>query len=37
MVGSGVALSSGGDRYDDKVRVIFEGGRVTAIETRGHH
>jgi hypothetical protein len=36
MVGSGVALSSGGDRYDDKVRVIFEGGRVTAIETRGH-
>jgi hypothetical protein len=36
MVGSGVALSSGGDRYDDKVRVIFEDGRVTAIETRGH-
>ena len=36
MVGSGVALSSGGDRYDDKVRVVFEGGRVTAIETRGH-
>jgi len=35
-VGSGVAVSTGGDRYDDKVRVIFEGGRVTAVETRGH-
>jgi len=35
MVGSGVAVGTGGDRSDDKVRVIFEGGRVTAVETRG--
>ena len=36
MVGSGVGISTANDRYDDKVRVIFEGGRVTAVETRGH-
>ena len=36
MVGSGVAVGTGNDRLDDKLRVIFEGGRVTAVETRGH-
>jgi len=35
MVGSGVAVSTGGDRYDDRLRVIFDGGRVVAIETSG--
>jgi hypothetical protein len=34
MVGSGVAVSTGNDRFDDKLRVVFEGGRVTAVETR---
>ena len=36
MVGSGVAVSSGNDRFDDKLRVVFEGDRVVAVETRGH-
>ncbi|MBK9989485.1 MAG: hypothetical protein IPP19_01810 [Verrucomicrobia bacterium] len=35
MVGTGVGVSTGNDRYEDKMRVVFEGGRVTAIETRG--
>ena len=35
MVGSGVAIGTGGDRYDDKLRVVFEGGRVVAIEKSG--
>ena len=35
MIGSGVAIGSGGDRNDDKVRVIFEDGRVAAIEMCG--
>jgi hypothetical protein len=34
-VGSGIAIGTGGDRYDDKVRVIFEDGHVVAVETRG--
>jgi hypothetical protein len=34
MVGSGVAIGTG-DRSDDKLRVLFSGGRVTAMETRG--
>jgi hypothetical protein len=34
MVGSGVAIGTG-DRSGDKLRVIFSGGRVTALETRG--
>jgi hypothetical protein len=37
MVGSGVAISSGNDRFNDKMRVVFEGGRVAAVETRGQH
>jgi len=32
MVGSGVAVGTG-DRSDDKLRVIFSGGRVAALET----
>ena len=36
MVGSGVGVSSGNDRFDDKLRVVFEGDRVVAVETRGH-
>ncbi|MFT3782373.1 MAG: hypothetical protein QM790_10190 [Nibricoccus sp.] len=32
-VGSGVAVGTG-DRRDDKLRVIFVSGRVTALETR---
>jgi hypothetical protein len=35
MVGSGVAVGTGGDRNDDKMRVILEGGKVVAIETSG--
>ena len=31
-VGSGVGIMTGGDRSDDKLRVIFEGGKVTAVE-----
>ncbi len=31
MVGSGVAIGSG-DRSEDKLRVVFSGGRVTALE-----
>jgi|GEM_PF-295393 len=34
-VGGGVGVSTGGDRSDDRVRIIFENGRVTAIERRG--
>lgn len=34
MVGSGVAIGTG-DRSGDKLRVIFTGGRVKALETRG--
>lgn len=34
MVGSGVAIGTG-DRSGDKLRVIFNGGRVKALETRG--
>lgn len=33
-VGAGVGLTSG-DRADDRVRVIFEQGRVSAIERKG--
>jgi hypothetical protein len=35
MVGGGVAIGSGGDRRDDKLRVVFEGGQVVAIEESG--
>ncbi len=34
-VGSGIAIGSRSDRNDDKVRVIFEGGRVVAVEAKG--
>lgn len=34
LVGSGVGISTRGDRNDDKYRVVFSGGRVTALETR---
>jgi len=37
MVGSGVAIGTGGDRDDDRLRVILEGGRVVAIEMSGRH
>lgn len=37
MVGSGMAVSTGGDRYDDRLRVVISGDRVVAIETSGHH
>jgi len=33
-VGSGIAIGNG-DRRDDKLRVILEGGRVVAVETLG--
>lgn len=35
MVGAGTSVHTGSDRYEDKMRVVIEGGRVTAIETRG--
>ncbi len=31
-VGGGVGVTTGGDRYDDKLRVIFSQGRVVALE-----
>lgn len=31
--GGGVGVTTGGDRHDDDLRVIFVGGRVSAIET----
>lgn len=33
-IGTGVGVSTG-DRRDDKVRVIFEGGKVSAVEQAG--
>ncbi|OAM87936.1 hypothetical protein OH491_09125 [Termitidicoccus mucosus] len=33
-VGTGVGVTTGGDQSDDKVRVVFEGGKVSAIESR---
>ena len=30
--GAGVGVTTGGDRYDDKLRVIFAEGKVTALE-----
>jgi hypothetical protein len=32
--GAGVGVTTGGDRYDDKLRVIFTDGKVTALEGR---
>jgi hypothetical protein len=32
--GAGVGVTTGGDRYDDKLRVIFADGKVTALESR---
>jgi hypothetical protein len=32
--GAGVGVTTGGDRYDDKLRVIFANGKVTALESR---
>ena len=32
-VGGGVGVSTGGNREDDKLRVVIAGGKVTAIET----
>lgn len=34
-VGAGVGVSTGGDQADDRVRIVFEHGRVTAIEKKG--
>ena len=31
-VGGGVGVTTGGDRYDDKLRVIFADGKVVALE-----
>ncbi len=31
--GGGVAMSTGGNRDDDALRVVFEGGRVSALES----
>jgi hypothetical protein len=33
-IGTGVGVTTGGDQGDDKVRVVFEGGKVSAIESR---
>ncbi|MGC4074318.1 MAG: hypothetical protein QM760_17760 [Nibricoccus sp.] len=33
-MGGGVGVSTAGDSNEDKMRVIFEGGKVTATETR---
>jgi len=30
--GGGVGVTTGGDRYDDKLRVVFSEGKVTALE-----
>lgn len=30
--GAGVGVTTGGDRYDDKLRVIYADGKVTALE-----
>jgi hypothetical protein len=32
-VGGGIGVSTAGDREEDKIRVVFEGGQVTATET----
>lgn len=31
--GGGVGVTTGGDRYDDKTRVIFSAGKVVAVES----
>jgi hypothetical protein len=31
-VNSGISVATGGDRTDDRARVVFEGGRVIAVE-----
>ena len=33
-MGAGIGVSTAGDREEDKLRVIFEGDRVTAVESR---
>jgi uncharacterized protein YceK len=35
--GAGLGVTTGGDRSDDKLRVIFEDGKVTAIESTTSH
>ncbi|MDR0902335.1 MAG: hypothetical protein LBM92_06165 [Opitutaceae bacterium] len=32
-IGTGVGITTGGDQGDDKVRVVFEGGKVASIES----
>ena len=32
-VGTGLGVTTGGDRYDDKLRVVFTEGKVSAIES----
>jgi hypothetical protein len=32
-VGSGIGITTGGDRYDDKLRVVLSAGKVTTMET----
>lgn len=34
-VGAGVGMSTDGNRDDDRLRVVFEGGRVASVERRG--
>ncbi|MDR2674263.1 MAG: hypothetical protein LBC18_05180 [Opitutaceae bacterium] len=33
-IGTSVGVTTGGDQGDDKVRVVFEGGKVASIESR---
>lgn len=32
-VGSGIGITTGGDRYDDRLRVVFVDGKVSAVES----
>ena len=34
-MGAGIGVTTGGDRSDDRLRVVIEAGRVTAIERAG--
>jgi hypothetical protein len=34
-VGTGVMVNTGGNRDSDRIRVVFDGGRVSALEKRG--
>jgi hypothetical protein len=32
-VGTGLGITTGGDRYDDKLRIVFVDGKVASVET----